>query len=69
MASPRETSLVIYVYEKAKGIMDQDESLPSQITANMIVKEKRIFHWMTPVCETRQTKLESVLQWVSTSQY
>jgi hypothetical protein len=39
MASPRETSLVIWVYEKAKGLMDQDESFPSQITAkNEIVK-------------------------------
>jgi hypothetical protein len=33
MASPREMSLVIWVYEKAKGLMDQDESFPSQITA------------------------------------
>ena len=33
MASPRETSLVIWVYERDKGLMNQDKSFLSQITA------------------------------------
>jgi hypothetical protein len=43
MASPRETSLVIWVYERVKGLVDQDKSVLSQITAKEIVKEE-IFH-------------------------
>jgi hypothetical protein len=42
MASPRETSLVIWVYEKAKGLMDQDKSFPSQITAKKDSQEEDI---------------------------
>jgi hypothetical protein len=68
MASPRETSLGNLNNERAKGVMAQDKSVLSQITANdEIVKE--IFHWMAPVCETRQITIEYVLQWVSTSKY
>jgi hypothetical protein len=68
MASPRETSLVIWVYEKAKGLMDQDESFPSQITAKKDSQEE-IFHWMAPVCETRQMKLKVCAAVVSTSKH
>jgi hypothetical protein len=57
MASPRETSLVIWVYERAKGLVDQDKSFLSQITAKEIVKEE-IPLIRAPVCETRQTKLK-----------
>ena len=53
-------SLGNLVYERAKGVMAQDKGVLSQITANdEIVKE--IFHWMAPVCETKQIKLEYVL--------
>ena len=39
MAGPRETSLCNLVYERAKGVMAQDKSVLSQITAkNKIVK-------------------------------
>jgi hypothetical protein len=41
----------------------------SQITAKEIVKKKKIFHWMAPVCETRQIKLKECAAVVSTSQY
>jgi hypothetical protein len=45
------------INERAKGVMAQDKSVLSQITANdEIVKE--IFHWMAPVCETRQITIE-----------
>jgi hypothetical protein len=47
--------------------MDQSDRVPSQITANRDSQKKILFHWVAPVCETRQTKLEYVLQWVSTS--
>jgi hypothetical protein len=57
MAGPRETSLGNLVHERAKGVMAQDKSVLSQITANDEIV-KRIFHWMAPVCETRQIKLE-----------
>jgi hypothetical protein len=41
MASPRETSLVIWVLRRAKGVMDQDKGSLSQITAKKeIVKEE-----------------------------
>jgi hypothetical protein len=40
MASPRETSLVIWVYERAEGLMDQDEDSLSQITAKKDSQEE-----------------------------
>jgi hypothetical protein len=64
---PRETSLVIWGSEGEGSRFKLQRlriSFPSQITANMIVKKKKIFHWMAPVCETRQIKLENVLQWL-----
>jgi hypothetical protein len=43
MVGPRETSLCNLVYERDKGVMAQDKSVLSQITANNeIVKE--MFH-------------------------
>jgi hypothetical protein len=54
---PRETSLVIWGSERYKGLKDQDDGFLSQITAKEIVKKKKIFQWMTPICETRQIKL------------
>jgi hypothetical protein len=42
MASPRETSLVIWVYERAKGVKDQDKSFLSQITAKKDSQEEGI---------------------------
>ena len=33
----------------------------SHITANDEIVKKNVFHWMAPVCETRQIKLEYVL--------
>ena len=42
MASPRETSLVIWVYGRAKGLMDQDKSFPSQITAKKDSQEENV---------------------------
>jgi hypothetical protein len=65
---PRETSLVIWGSERSKGLKDQDEGFLSQITAKEIVK-KKIFHWMAPVCETRQIKLKECAAVVSTSKY
>jgi hypothetical protein len=53
---PRETSLVIWGSEgegsrfKASKVKDR---LPFTDYCQMIVK-KKIFHWMAPVCETRQ---------------
>ena len=47
--------------------MDQSDRFPFQITANDEIVKKNVFHWMAPVWETRQDKLEYVLQWVSTS--
>jgi hypothetical protein len=61
---PRETSLVIWGFEEEGSRFNSQRlrsSFSSQITAKMIVKEK-IFHWMAPVCETRQIKLKNVLQ-------
>jgi hypothetical protein len=66
---PRETSLVIWGSERSKGLKDQDDGFLSQITAKEIVKKKKIFHWMAPVCETRQIKLKECAAVVSTSQY
>jgi hypothetical protein len=66
MASPRETSLVIWVYEKAKGLMDQDKSFPSQITANKIVKEKSSTDGTCLRDKTNKLKCAAV---VSTSRY
>jgi hypothetical protein len=42
MASPRETSLVIWVSERAKGLMDQIDRFPSQITANKDSQEEDV---------------------------
>jgi hypothetical protein len=42
MASPRETSLVIWVYERAKGLMDQGKSFLSQITAKKDSQEEDV---------------------------
>ena len=42
MASPGETSLVIWVYERAKGLMDQGKSFLSQITAKKDSQEENI---------------------------
>ena len=39
---PRETSLVIWVSERSKGLKDQDDGFLSQIIAKWIVKEKVI---------------------------
>jgi hypothetical protein len=67
MANPRETSLVIWVSERAKGLMDQDKDSLSQITAkNEIVKEN-IPLMRAPVYETRQVKLKECAAMVSTS--
>jgi hypothetical protein len=37
---PRETSLVIWVSERSKGLKDQDDGFLSQITAKEIVKKE-----------------------------
>jgi hypothetical protein len=58
MASPRETSLVIWVSERAKGLMDQDKDSPSQITAKWEIVKEDIPLMRAPVCETRQIKLK-----------
>jgi hypothetical protein len=58
MASPRETSLVIWVSEKAKGLMDQDKDSLSQITAKKEIVKEDIPLIRAPVCETRQIKLK-----------
>jgi hypothetical protein len=66
---PRETSLVIWGSERSKGLKDQDDGFLPQITAQEIVKKKKIFHWMAPVCETKQMKLKECAAVVSTSKY
>jgi hypothetical protein len=66
MASPRETSLVIWVSERAKGLMDQDKDSLSQITAKKEIVKEDIPLIRAPVCETRQIKLKCVAV-VSTS--
>jgi hypothetical protein len=58
MASPRETSLVIWVSEKAKGLMDQDKDSLSQITAKKEIVKEDIPLIRAPVCEPRQIKLK-----------
>jgi hypothetical protein len=58
MASPRETSLVIWVSERAKGLMDQDKGSLSQITAKKEIVKEDIPLIRAPVCETRQIKLK-----------
>jgi hypothetical protein len=58
MASPRETSVVIWVSEKAKGLMDQDKDSLSQITAKKEIVKEDIPLIRAPVCETRQIKLK-----------
>jgi hypothetical protein len=58
MASPRETSLVIWVSERAKGLMDQDKDSLSQITAKKEIVKEDIPLIRAPVCETRQIKLK-----------
>jgi hypothetical protein len=35
-------------------MMDQVIDSLSQITANDEIVKKNVFHWMAPVCETRQ---------------
>jgi hypothetical protein len=47
--------------------MDQGKDSLSQITAKDEIVKGDLPLMMAPVCETRQTKLEYVLQWVSTS--
>jgi hypothetical protein len=61
MAGPRETSLCNLGFRRAKGIMDQSDKFPLQITAKDEIVKKNVFHWMAPVCETKQIKLEYVL--------
>jgi hypothetical protein len=66
MASPRETSLVIWVSERAKGLMDQDKDSLSQITAKKEIVKEDIPLIRAPVCKTRQIKLKRAVV-VSTS--
>ena len=58
MASPRETSLVIWVSERAKGLMDQGKDSLSQITAKKEIVKENVPLMRAPVCETRQIKLK-----------
>jgi hypothetical protein len=64
MASPRETSLVIWGFERANELLDQDEDSLSQITAKNEIVKGDIPLMRALVCETRQIKLEYVLQWL-----
>jgi hypothetical protein len=66
MASPRETSLVIWVYEKAKGLMDQDKSFPSQITAK---KDSQDIPLDGTCLRDKTNKLKVCAAVVSTSRY
>jgi hypothetical protein len=43
--------------------MDQGKRFPFTDYCQKDSQEE-IFHWMAPVCETRQIKLEYVLQWL-----
>jgi hypothetical protein len=58
---PRETSLVIWGSEgegprfKASKVKDM---LPFTDYCQYDSQRKKKFHWMAPVCETRQIKLE-----------
>jgi hypothetical protein len=68
MASPRETSLGNLVYERAKGVMAQDKSVLSQITAkDEIVKE--IFHWRGTCLRDKTNKARKCAAVVSTSKH
>jgi hypothetical protein len=63
MASPRETSLVIWVSKRAKGLMDQDKDSLSQITAKKDSQEEDIP--LDGTCLRDKTnKLKYVLQWL-----
>jgi hypothetical protein len=68
MASPRETSLVIWVYERGKGLMDQDKSCLSQITAKKDSQEE-IIPLVGTCLRDKTNKLKVCAAVVSTSRY
>jgi hypothetical protein len=68
MAGPRETSLGNLINERAKGVMAQDKSVLSQITANDEIV-KRDLPLDGTCLRDKTNKLEYVLQWVSTSKH
>ena len=68
MASPRETSLVTWGYERAKGVMAQDKSFLSQITAKKDSQEEDVP--LDGTCLRDKTnKLKVCAAVVSTSRY
>ena len=68
MAGTRETSLCNLVYERAKGVMAQDKSVLSQITANdEIVKKELPLDGTCLRDKTSKTRICAAV--VSTSKY